>query len=71
MLKEDLLNGPVEIKVVPNSKKNKIEGNVVYVKAKAENGKANEAVVKFISKEIYSIKIIRGKTSSRKKIKMI
>lgn len=71
MLKEDLLKGPVEIKVIPDSKKNKIDGTIVYVKAKAENGRANDAVVKFISKEICGVKIIRGKTSPKKLIKML
>ena len=71
MVKDDLLKGSVEIKVVPNSRKNKIEGNVVYIKAKAENNKANEEVVRFLSKEVGSVKIIRGKTSRKKLIKML
>ena len=70
MLKDDLLIGAVEIKVIPNSRKNKIDGTSVYIKAKADNNKANDELVRFLSKKIGRIKILRGKTSSRKLIKM-
>ena len=58
------------IKVTPNSKKDEIiEGNplIVKVREKAENNKANIAIVKLLSKHFNSkVKIVRGLTSRKK-----
>lgn len=60
----------INIKVTPNSKTNEIvEGNplIVKVKEKAENNKANIAVIKLLSKHFNSrVRILRGLTSRKK-----
>ena len=66
----------IEIKVKPNSRENKIleqEGNKmkVAVKAPAREGKANQELIKFLSRELKTrVEIIRGKTSSRKIVRI-
>ena len=60
----------INIKVIPNSKKEEIiQGDplVVRVKAKAEKNQANIAVIKLLQKYFNSpIKIVSGKTSKNK-----
>ncbi len=64
---------PIKIKVKANARENKIEeidnGYVVYVKEKAENNKANLAVIKLLSK--FFNKKIYIKSGLRSKIKII
>lgn len=64
------------IKISPNAKKNEIisEGDIIKVKITAQpvDGKANKALVEFLSKTFKipktSIKIIKGETSKEKTI---
>ncbi len=66
----------VNIKISPNAKKNEIisEGDIIKVKITAQpvDGKANKALVEFLSKTFKipktSIKIIKGETSKEKTI---
>ncbi|WP_038056132.1 DUF167 domain-containing protein [Thermodesulfobacterium hydrogeniphilum] len=70
----------LEIKVKPGARKDKIivfkEPNFLEVslKAKPENNKANESLCKFLSKILKvsknEIKIVRGKTSKNKILKI-
>lgn len=68
----------IEIKVIPDSDKNELvkeDSKVkIKVKASAEKGKANQAVIKLLSKYYNvsksSIKIIRGKRKRNKLIKI-
>jgi len=68
------------IKVQPNAKKNKIfeeKDNFLKIKICAipENGKANDELIKFLSKHFKTtktnIKIIKGKTSKNKTVEII
>lgn len=66
----------IEIKVKPNSKKDSIiqEGNIyiVTVKAKAEDNKANIAVIKLLKKHFNKTPIIiKGLTSKKKVIRLL
>ena len=66
----------VNIIISPNAKKNEIisEGDIIKVKITAQpvDGKANKALVEFLSKTFKipktSIKIIKGETSKEKTI---
>lgn len=66
----------VNIKISPNAKKNEIisDGDIIKVKITAQpvDGKANKALVEFLSKTFKipktSIKIIKGETSKEKTI---
>lgn len=66
----------VNIKISPNAKKNEIisEGDIIKVKITAQpvDGKANKALVEFLSKTFKipktSIKIIKGENSKEKTI---
>ncbi len=62
----------MEIKVITNSKENKVvEGSPlkVYVKAKPEDGKANTAVVKLLTKHYGKpVRIVSGHKSRKKVI---
>ena len=68
----------IEVKVIPNSNKNELlEKNnkiVIKIKSPAEKGKANQALIRFLSKYYNvsksSIKIIRGKRKRNKLIKI-
>ena len=68
----------IEVKVIPDSDKNELvkENSKVKIKVKAsaEKGKANQAVIKLLSKYYNvsksSIKIIRGKRKRNKLIKI-
>ena len=69
----------IQVKVIPNSSQDKIigfEGEVLKIKCRAtpEKGKANASVIALLSKHYKvpknSITIIRGKTDSRKVIKI-
>jgi uncharacterized protein len=69
----------VEIKVIPSSGRQKLiltEPNKFkcYIKSQPEKGKANDEIIKFISKKLSipqnSIVILSGKTSRNKKIKI-
>lgn len=66
------------IRTNPNAKENKvIPGDIikVYTTVTPENGKANESVIKLLSKHFdvakSKIKIIRGETSRNKVIEII
>jgi len=62
----------INIKVKPNSGKKEVEkidekNYVVYLKSKPENNRANVELVKLLEKYFKKqIKILRGKTSSKK-----
>ncbi|HLE07206.1 MAG TPA: DUF167 domain-containing protein [archaeon] len=60
----------IEIRVKPNSSSEKIslKENILLVnlKAPAEKGKANRALVKFLSKVFGSARIASGETSRKK-----
>lgn len=66
----------VNIKISPNAKKNEIinEGEFVKVKITAQpvDGKANKALIEFLSKNFKipktSIKILKGETSKEKTV---
>lgn len=66
----------VNIKISPNAKKNEIinEGEFVKVKITAQpiDGKANKALIEFLSKNFKipktSIKILKGETSKEKNV---
>lgn len=64
----------IEIKVVPGAKEEGIvEGNPLVVKVKevTEKGKANEAVIKLLSRYFKAkVRIIRGKKSRHKLIEI-
>lgn len=76
MLKETKDGLIVNIKISPNSKKNEIinEGDFTKIKITAQpiDGKANKALVKFLSKNFKipktSIKILKGETSKEKTV---
>lgn len=76
MLKETKDGLIVNIKIVPNSKKNEIirEEEFVKIKITAQpiDGKANKALIEFLSKNFKipktSIKILKGETSKEKTI---
>jgi len=61
----------IRVSVRPNSKKNEICGNVVYVKEKAENNKANIAVIKLFKKKGLNVKIVKGLKSKNKVLRTI
>lgn len=66
----------VNIKISPNSKKNEIiknaEGTKIKITAQPIDGKANKALVEFLSKTFKipktSIKIVKGDTNKEKSI---
>lgn len=76
MLKETKDGLVASIRISPNAKKNEIikEGEVVKIKITAQpiDGKANKALVEFLSKNFKipktSIKILKGETSKDKTI---
>ena len=76
MVKETKDGLIVNIKIAPNSKKNEIirEEEFVKIKITAQpiDGKANKALVEFLSKNFKipktSIKILKGETSKEKTI---
>jgi hypothetical protein len=66
----------LNIKVKARSNETKLvqESNnfTMYVKSPPVDGKANREIIKFFSKKFkFQIKIIRGKTSSKKVLKLI
>ena len=75
-LTKELKNTPaIQITVKTNAKENKIEKNkedyTLYIKAKPENNKANDEIEKYLSKITgKSAKIIKGKTTKKKTIKL-
>lgn len=66
----------INIKISPNAKKNEIinEGEIIKIKITAQpiDGKANKALIEFLSKNFKipktSIKILKGETSKEKTI---
>ncbi len=76
MLKETKDGLIVHIKISPNSKKNEIVREEEYTKIKITaqpiDGKANKALIEFLSKNFKipktSIKILKGETSKEKTI---
>ena len=66
----------LKVKVKPNARKTEIlkhgDELEIAVAAPAESGKANMELIKFLKKKFGSdVKIIRGKTSKRKTIKLL
>lgn len=64
----------LEVKVVPNAKRNEIKGEKIYLNAPAIEGKANEALVEFLA-EHYGVKrrqvrIIKGLKSRSKVVEI-
>lgn len=76
MLKETKDGLIVNIKISPNSKKNEIVREEEYTKIKITaqpiDGKANKALIEFLSKKFKipktSIKILKGETSKEKTV---
>ena len=76
MIKETKDGLIVNIKISPNSKKNEIinEGDFTKIKITAQpiDGKANKALIEFLSKNFKipktSIKILKGETSKEKTV---
>lgn len=76
MLKETKDGLIAHIKIYPNSKKNEIinEGDFTKIKITAQpiDGKANKALIEFLSKNFKipktSIKILKGETSKEKTV---
>ena len=75
MLKETKDGLIAHIKISPNSKKNEInEGDFTKIKITAQpiDGKANKALIEFLSKNFKipktSIKILKGETSKEKTV---
>ena len=76
MLKETKDELIAHIKISPNSKKNEItnEGDFTKIKITAQpiDGKANKALIEFLSKNFKipktSIKILKGETSKEKTV---
>lgn len=76
MLKETKDGLIANIKISPNSKKNEIinEGDFTKIKITAQpiDGKANKALIEFLSKNFKipktSIKILKGETSKEKTV---
>lgn len=76
MLKETKDGLIAHIKIAPNSKKNEIinEGDFTKIKITAQpiDGKANKALIEFLSKNFKipktSIKILKGETSKEKTV---
>lgn len=76
MLKETKDGLIVNIKISPNSKKNEIVREEEYTKIKITaqpiDGKANKALIEFLSKNFKipktSIKILKGETSKEKTV---
>lgn len=72
----DLINkSAIEILAKTSSKKNRIihtsKGFIVEIKAKPENNKANLEIERFLTKIVKKpIKIISGKTSKKKLVKI-
>ncbi|KAL6121604.1 hypothetical protein NUSPORA_01451 [Nucleospora cyclopteri] len=71
--------GILEVKIYPNSPENKIikyEGNLIHISISAapEKNKANEELMKFISKKMgiprKSVEIVKGVKSRKKYIKI-
>lgn len=76
MLKQTPDGIVINIKISPNAKKNEIinEGEITKIKITAQpiDGKANKAVIEFLSKTFKipktSMKILKGETSKEKTI---
>jgi uncharacterized protein (TIGR00251 family) len=69
----------LDVKVVPNSRKNMVEGIknnrlVIRINAQPEKGKANKELIKLLSREYHisksSVRIIHGMTSKYKTIEL-
>lgn len=75
-LEDCIINNSLTIRVKPNAKKTqitKIDKGVVFlgVAAQAENNRANIEVIKFFSRLLKAnIKIIKGKTSKEKVLRV-
>jgi len=64
----------IEIKVVPNAKKNQFKNGKVYLTAPAVEGKANRALIEFLAEHFdvkkSQVRIIRGLKSRNKVIQI-
>ena len=60
----------LNLKIVPNAKKNELKGNKLYLNAPPVDGKANEALIEFLSEHFKvkkrEIEIVRGLRSRNK-----
>ncbi len=69
-------NGILEVVIKPNAKKTEVVGEIngvvkIAVKSPPENGKANQELVKFLSKILKKqVKIVSGFTSKQKILKV-
>jgi uncharacterized protein len=64
----------IEIKVVPNAKRNLLKDGKVYLTAPAVDGKANKALIKFLA-DYYDVKkreirIVKGLKSRNKVVQI-
>jgi len=69
-------NNSLEIKIIPNSRKNNIISKdnkfIIEISQPAENNKANQELIRYLKKITgKEIKIIKGKTSKNKTIKIV
>ncbi|MFA6548570.1 MAG: DUF167 domain-containing protein [Candidatus Margulisiibacteriota bacterium] len=64
----------IEIKVVPNAKRNELKEGKVYLTAPAVEGKANQALIEFIAEHFgvkkRQVKIIKGMKSRQKVVEI-
>ena len=64
----------IEIRVKPNSREEKIELKenflLVHIKAPAEKGKANRALLKLLKKVFGEARIVSGEISHKKRIEI-
>lgn len=76
-VKDYIKEGTLEVKVCPNSKENKVKGVgdkrlKISIKEKAEGGKANKELLKFLKKKFnLRCRIKRGLKSRKKVLEII
>ncbi|HLC91265.1 MAG TPA: DUF167 domain-containing protein [Candidatus Nanoarchaeia archaeon] len=61
----------LHIKVIPNAKATRLEGDKLYIKEPPEKDKANKAVIKFFKKQGYRVVIKSGQKSRDKVISFL
>lgn len=64
----------IEIKVVPNARRNEFNNGKVYLTAPAVEGKANRALIEFLAEHFgvkkKQVKIIKGERSRNKVVQI-
>lgn len=64
----------IEIKVVPNAKRNEFKDSKIYLTAPAVEGKANQALIEFLAEHFNvkkrQVKIVRGLKSRQKVVEI-